>query len=98
MHIIVNVHLLAILVYKRHTVASNFDIAAEALDVLFLSWKDSIIGISSDGERKRTSRIEGITTQFQSVSKPAFIRIWYGAHQLDIVLQSAYSKLGNKAF
>ena len=98
MHGIANVHLLAVPVYKRHTAAAIFDTAAKDLDVPCPSWKDSIIGISSDGERKRTGRIEGITTRFQSVSKPAFIRIWSGAHQLDIVLQSAYSKLGNEAF
>ena len=97
-HIIVNVHLLAVRVYKRHTVAVIFDTAAKALDVLCPSWKYSIIGVSTDGERKMTGRISGVVMRFQNVAKTGFIRIWCGAHKLDIVLQSAYRKLGNKVF
>ena len=85
-HGIVNVHLLSVPVYERHTAAVIFYTAAKALDVLCPSWNGSIIGVSKDGERKMTGRISGVVGRFQNVAKPSFIRIWCGAHQLDIVL------------
>lgn len=97
-HGIINVHLLAVPVYERHTAEVIFDTAAKALDVLCPPWKDTIIGVSTDGERKMTGRISGVATRFQNVAKPGFIRIWCGAHQLDIVLQSVYTKLGDEQF
>ena len=45
-----------------------------------------------------TGCISGVATQFQNVTKPSFICICCGTHQLDIVLHSTYRKLGNKAF
>ena len=46
---IVNVHLLAVPVYKRHTTAVIFDTSAKALDVLCPSCKDTIIIVLIDG-------------------------------------------------
>ena len=45
-----------------------------------------------------TGRISGVVTWFQNVVNTDFIRIWCGAHQLEIVIQSVYSKLNNEAF
>ena len=41
---------------------------------------------------KKVCRISGVATRFQTLAKAGFIRIWCGVHQLDIVLQSAYTK------
>jgi len=95
---IINLHLLAIPVYDRHTGLVIFEVASKALDVLCPSWRDMIIGISTDGERKMTGRVSGATTLFQNVSRPGFIKIWCGAHQLDLVLQDAYCHFGNELF
>ena len=62
---IVNVHLLAAPVYKRHNAAVVFDTATKALDVLCLLWKDSIINLLTDSEMKITSRISDVVTRFQ---------------------------------
>ena len=35
---------------------------------------------------------------FPASWRPGFIRIWCGAHQLDIVLQDAYTHFGNETF
>lgn len=45
-----------------------------------------------------TGRISGVATRFQNVAKRGFIRIWCGAHQLDLVLQDAYCELANETF
>ena len=85
-HGIVNVHLLSVPVYERHTASVIFYTAAKDFDVLCPSWKDSIIGVLKDGERKMTGRISGVAVRLQNIAKPGFIHIWCGAHQLDIVL------------
>lgn len=54
-----NFHLLAIPLFERHTGLAMFEAAAKCLDVLCSEWRDLIIGISTDGERKMTGRIQG---------------------------------------
>ena len=73
MHDIVNVHLLAFPVYKSHTAAVIFDTLAKYLGVLCPLWKDSIIGVSTDGKRKITGSITGFATQFHNVANTGFI-------------------------
>jgi len=95
---IVNLHLLAIPAFDRHTGQVTFEVASKALDVLCESWRDMLIGISTDGEKKTTGRVSGVAARFQQVCRPRFIRIWCGAHQLDIVLQDAYTHFGKETF
>lgn len=97
-HGIFNAHILTVTVYERHTAEVIFDTAAKLLDALCPSWRDIIIGISTDGERKMTGRVSGVSTWLQNVAKGGHIPIWCGAHQLDIVLESTYNKLSNEAF
>ena len=49
-----------------------------------------IIGVSSDGEKKMTGRRQGVITRIQRISKPGFMQVWCGAHQLDLCMQSFY--------
>ena len=62
------------------------------------SWKDNVVGISTDSERKMTNRISCIAMMFQNVAKPGFICVWCGAHQINIFLQGRYYKFGDNAF
>lgn len=70
---IINVHLLEVTVYDRHTGQVMFDIAVKSLHVLCSSWKEEFIGVSTYGERERNFRISGIATCFQQAAKPGFI-------------------------
>ncbi len=71
-HKTVNAHLLAIPLHEHHTskVELCFDTVAKALDVLCPSWRDIIIGISTDGEKKMTGPVSGVATRFENVTKP----------------------------
>ena len=95
---IINLHGLAIPVFDRHTGLVIFETASKALDALCESWRDVIIGVSTDGEKKMTGRVSGVATRFQEVAKPGFIRIWCETHQLDIVLQESYVHFGDDTF
>ena len=83
-------HLLSIPVHERHTGAIIFDTFAKAMDALYLDWRKKIIGASTDGEKKMTGRHQGVVTRIQRVAHPGFMRIWCGAHQLDLCMQSFY--------
>mgnify|MGYP003333946823 CR=1 FL=1 len=65
-------------------------VVAKALDALYPGWRHTIVGIATDGERKMTGRNQGVATSFQEVAKPGFMRIWCGAHQLDLCMQAFY--------
>ena len=95
---ILNVHILAIPVFKWHTGKVIFKVCCKALDVLCPAWKDIIIGILTDGKRKMTGRSSGVATRFQCVAKPNFICIWCVAHQLGICLQNLYTHFGDDKF
>ena len=45
-----------------------------------------------------TGRISGFVTRMEEVVLPGFIRIWCGAHQLDIVMHQFYASLLNEQF
>lgn len=83
-------HLLSIPVHDRHTGEIIFNTFARAMDALYSDWRETIIGASSDGEKKMTGRHQGVITRIQRVSKPGFMRVWCGAHQLDLCMQSFY--------
>ena len=93
-----NFHLLAIPMFSRHTGEEIFLHAVKALDVICPRWRDIIISISTDGERKMTGRVQGVATRFEQVAKPGFFRLWCGLHQLDIVLQAFFKAIMNEEF
>jgi hypothetical protein len=60
------------------------------MDTLFPDWRETITGASSDGEKKMTGRHQGVITRIHRVANPGFMRVWCGAHQLDLYMQSFY--------
>ena len=83
-------HLLSIPVHDRHTGKIIFNTSAKAMDALYLDWRDMIIGASSDDKKKMTGRHQGVIMRIKIISKPGFMQMWCGAHQLDLCMQSFY--------
>lgn len=88
-----NFHLLAIPMYSSHTGEQIFLCASKALDVVCPNWRNVIVSISTDGERKMTGKVQGVATRFERITKPGFFRLWCGLHQLDIALQRFFKGL-----
>ncbi|KAF4041411.1 hypothetical protein GN244_ATG06410 [Phytophthora infestans] len=87
---IINLHLLAIPMYDSHTGEAMFNAIIPVLDVLCPDWKEVMLGVTTDGERKMTGSSKGMATRFQKVCSSGFMRVWCGLHQLDLVLQKAF--------
>jgi hypothetical protein len=77
-------------VHEQHTGEIIFNTFAKAMDALFPDWRETITGAFSDGEKKMTGRHQGVITRIHRVAKPGFMRVWCGAHQLDLCMQSFY--------
>jgi hypothetical protein len=75
-----NFHLLALPMNERHTGQSMFDMIVKVLDVICPSWRDSLIGVATDGARNMTRRHVGLLTLLDNATGPNFIRVWCGAH------------------
>ena len=61
--------------YERHTAEVICDVATKTLDVLYPSWKVTIIGISTGREKKVTGHISGAVQTSQSLIVGRFISI-----------------------
>jgi hypothetical protein len=83
-------HLLFIPVHERHTGETIFNTFAQAMDAPFPDWRETITGASSDGEKMMTGRHQGVIKRIHRVVKPGFMRVWCGAHQLDLCMLSFY--------
>lgn len=91
-------HLISVPVHERHTgesILNTFEkamdaIFAKAMDAIVPDWQKTIVGASSDGEKKMTGCHQGVITRIQRVARSGFMRVWCGAHQLDLCMQSFY--------
>ena len=79
-------HLLSISVHDWHTGEIIFNTFANAMDALYSDWREMIIGASLDGKKKMTGKHQGVITRIKRVDKPGFMRVWCGAHHLDLCM------------
>lgn len=85
--------------YKR---ASHWEImldkVAKVLNGIFPCWKDSLISVATDGARNITERHSGLLTIFYHATGPNLVRVWCGAHQLDLIKEESHESLLNDDF
>jgi hypothetical protein len=62
--------------------------------------KISMLGVASDGARNMTGRAAGVVTRLQRSmhGQCPMLRIWCGAHQLDLVMEHIMTKVVNDRF
>ena len=82
-----NLHLVIVPFFGRHTAANIFALVVKILDVLFLSWRDKLISVSSDGENIMTGRKGGFVTLLEKEATNKILRVWCAPHQMDIVIK-----------
>lgn len=61
---VINIYILAIHFLERHTGEVILELSCKDRNVLCPEWKEIIVEINIDGERKITGRISGVTTRF----------------------------------
>ena len=75
-----------------------FEIIVEVLNVIRPGWRESLIGVATDGARNMTGRFSGVVSKIQQCVGPHFVRVWCGAHQLDLVMAHTYDKVLHEEF
>jgi hypothetical protein len=75
-----------------------FNMIVKVLDVICPGWRDSLIGVATDGARNMTGRHVGLLTFLDNAIGPNFIRVWCGAHQLDLIMADVYDNLFKEDF
>lgn len=91
-------HLLSIPFYEWHPAEDIFSVLVKYLDELHPSWKDYLIGCSTDGARSMAGIICGLATSLSECSTDSLIRIWCGLHQLDVVMQDVFKSSFDENF
>jgi len=83
---LLNLHLVVIPMFDRHTTGNIFNMLVKFLDTLYSKWRAKLIGMSSDGENTMTSRHTGLVIRMIACIENPVLRIWCALHQIDLVV------------
>jgi hypothetical protein len=86
----VQFHLLALPLCARHTSELMLEAILIFMDALYPQWRETLVGMSTDGDRSMTGRIQGLVARVSKVTSTNLIRVWCGLHQLYIVMQRVF--------
>jgi hypothetical protein len=92
-----NFHMLVVLMFVEHSGEEMFKLLSDSLLALDPDWKMKIVGITIDGVTSMTGVRKGIVFRIQAIVAKGLIRVWCGAHQLDLALKKTLGRLP-KAF
>jgi hypothetical protein len=93
-----NLHLVIVPFFGRHTAVNILELVVKILDVLFPSWRDKLISVSSDGENTMTGRKGGFVTLLEKEATNKILRVWCAPHQMDIVVKKVTKAMMNGLF
>jgi hypothetical protein len=91
-------HLLAIPLFEEsHSGESLYAFFAKVFDALCPTWKEKIIGSSTDGAPNMTGCNVGFTTRVATAAgnDRAFYRVWCLAHQLDLIVKASLHSIAD---
>ncbi len=86
---IINLHAVALPMFNWHTGEVMFQMVVSFLDVFRPGWKVHLLGVSSNGAHNMTGCVSGVVTCLNNAThnECPLIRVWCGAHQLDLVME-----------
>ncbi len=95
---LVNLHLVAMPMFKHHSVVNIFNLIAKFMDALYIKWCAKLIGVSTDGKNTMTGRHVGVVTRLVDCADNDVLRIWCTPHQIDIVVKAATEDIDNSVW
>ena len=82
---IINLHLYALPLRIAHTGINMKNTLVKALAILDPNFS-RCVGITSDGATSNLGKNNGLVALLEPLMKPGFVKLWCGAHQLDLVI------------
>jgi hypothetical protein len=95
---LVNLHLVALSMFERHSAMNIFNLIAKFMDALYSKWRSKLIGVSTDGENTMTGRHAGVVTCLVVCADNNVLRIWCTPHQINIVVKAAVEAIDNSVW
>jgi hypothetical protein len=92
---LVNLHLVALPMFERHSAMNIFNLIAKFMDALYNKWRSKLIGVSTDGENTMTGRHADVVTHLVACADNNVLRIWCTPHQINIVVKAAVEAIDN---
>ncbi len=77
---LLNLHLVAIPMFDRHTADNIFNMLVKFLDAPYGKWCAKLIGMSSNDENTMTGRHTALVTRMITCAKNLVLRIWCALH------------------
>jgi len=90
-----NFHLMAIPMSNPHTGTEMLRLFTLLMNCVCPDWRDKIVGVSTDGAANMTGWCSDVVSLLQDEVRYPLTRIWCGAHQLDLIVRSAYTSMGD---
>ncbi|CAK9196795.1 unnamed protein product [Sphagnum troendelagicum] len=86
--------------FDRHTGEVMYKMVAAFLNVMCPVWTVCLLGISSDGARNMTGQVAGVVTRLNNAmhNECPLIRVWCGAHQLDLIMEYIMNSIVKERF
>jgi hypothetical protein len=92
---LVNLHLVALPMFERHSDVNIFNLIAKFMDVLYSKWRSKLTGVSTDGENTMIGRHVGVVISLIACVDNNVLRIWCTPHQIDIVVKAVVEAIDN---
>jgi hypothetical protein len=96
--VLYNLHLLVLPFFDRHTAVNIVTLISKLLDTLFVSWRDKLFSVSSDGENTMTGRHSGVQTLLEQQATNSILRIVCVPHQCDLVIKKVTKEMDDENF
>jgi hypothetical protein len=92
---LLNLHLVVIPMFNRHTTGNIFNMLVKFLDMLYDKWRAKLIGMSFDDESENTmtGRHTGLVTRMIACTENPVLHIWCALHQINLVIKSTAEEL-----
>ena len=88
--VLYNIHALAIPMFERHTDELMLKLITDFFDVVCPLWRAKLVSVSTDGASSMTGSSQDVVTRLEKETQHKMYPIWYGIHQLDLVMKHAY--------
>ncbi len=91
--VLLNLHLVAIPQFDRHTALNTFNMLVKFLDALYGLWCRKLINVGTDSESTMVGRLNGLVTRMAREAEHHVLRIWCPLHQMDVVVKDGAEML-----
>jgi len=91
--VLLNLHLVTIPQFDRHTTLNTFNMLLKFLDALYGFWCRKLIKVGTNGEPTMVGRLNGLVTRMAREAEHHILRIRCPLHQMDIVVKDGVEML-----